>query len=261
MAAPGGMFTMTAWGVRAAALTVLVLALAPAAAGAQGAAVFEAQAFNPSGWSGFLDWAFMLKSLGALALATALGALIAFHPMTRGTVDTLEEAELPKVTIMYAVVGAVIGVAVLEFGMVIGFVVFGIGGLMRFRTDTASTRDTGRLILVTLLGLICGLDLPHFAVLAAAFAFVLIAVFDAQPICRVVVKELPEGGVSQAAEAYRTKLAACGCKIVSERKSFSKQRVEFVFRTPRNGARERIHAELALLTPVELRGEVDWEVE
>jgi hypothetical protein len=117
------------------------------------------------------------------------------------------------------------------------------------------------LILVTLLGLIAGLDLPHFAVLAAVFAFGLIAVFDSHPICRVEIKALPEGGVSQAADAYRTLLANAGCKIVSERKSFSKRRVEFVFRTPHTTTRERLHAELALLTPAELRGEVDWEVE
>lgn len=236
-------------------------ALAASAAGAQDGGLFGAPDFSPVGWRGFLDWRVMLESLGSLLLATALGALIAFHPMTRGTVDTLEEAELPKIYIMYAVVGAVIGLTVLEFGTVVGFVVFGLGGLMRFRTDTASARDTGRLILVTLLGLISGLNLPHFAVLAAAFAFALIAAFDAHPICRIVVKELPEQGVSQAAEAYRTTLAQAGCRIVSERKSFSKRRVEFVFRVPRGIANDRLHADLALLIPAELKGEVDWEVE
>ena len=41
---------------------------------------------------------------------------------------------MPKVYIMYAFIGAVIGVTVREFGMVIGVVVFGIGGLIRFGT-------------------------------------------------------------------------------------------------------------------------------
>ncbi|NJM34915.1 MAG: multidrug transporter AcrB, partial [Rhodomicrobium sp.] len=50
--------------------------------------------------------------------------------------------------------------------VLVGFVIFGLGGLMRFRTETSSTRDTSRLIIVTLIGLICGLNLPHFAVLA-----------------------------------------------------------------------------------------------
>src|SRR6185437_10825158 len=87
------------------------------------------------GWSGFLDTHFLADSLAALVLGAALGAVIGFHPMTRRTADTLAEAELPKVHVVFAFVGAVIGLAVREFGMVIGVVVFGIGGLLRFRTD------------------------------------------------------------------------------------------------------------------------------
>src|SRR5581483_12282493 len=97
--------------------------------------------------------------------------------MTRRTVDTLGEADLPKVFIMYAFIGAVIGVTVREFGMVIGVVVFGIGGLIRFRTATESTVDTGNLIVVTLAGLIAGLGLPHVAVISVATAWVLILLF------------------------------------------------------------------------------------
>ena len=130
------------------------------------------------GWGGFLDTHFMVDLIGALLLAAALGALIGYHPSTPRTVDTLEEADMPKVYIMYAFIGAVIGVTVREFGMVIGVVVFGIGGLIRFRTDTGSARDTGRLIAVTLAGLIAGLGLPHFAVITTLFTFVMIYFFD-----------------------------------------------------------------------------------
>lgn len=80
------------------------------------------------GWQGFMDVAFILASPGSLLLATGLGARIAFHPMTRRSVDTLAEVVLPKVYIMYAAVGAVIGVTVLKHGMVVGVVVFGVGG-------------------------------------------------------------------------------------------------------------------------------------
>ena len=124
------------------------------------------------GWAGFLDTDALTQSFLALILATFLGAVIAFHPTTARTVDTRAEAELPKVLIMYALVGAVVGEIVLEYGMVVGFVIFGLGGLMRFRTDAASTRDTGRLIMVTLIGLISGLNLPHFAVMATVFAWI-----------------------------------------------------------------------------------------
>ncbi len=252
--------TMLRIGVRTAGLALAMLpvgiccAQSPFAVDTQGT-------LDAAGWRGFLDFAFILSSLGSLLLATGLGALIAFHPATLRTVDTLEEAELPKVYIMYAVVGAVIGVTVLKYGMVVGVVVFGIGGLLRFRTDTGSTRDTGRLIIVTLVGLTTGLGLPQFAVLTALFAFALIYVLDARPICRVVIKELPNGRVAEVADAYRAALRGAGCSILSERKAFGKHHVSFLFRAPRAVSQEELHTQLTQLVPVELQGEIDWEVE
>lgn len=224
-------------------------------------ALFDTQQLQAVGWRGFLDFAYMAESLAALLLATALGALIAFHPTSRRTVDTRAEAELPKVYIMYALVGAVVGVIVLEYGIVVGFIVFGLGGLMRFRTDTSSTRDTGRLIIVTLIGLISGLNLPHFAVLAALFAWVLIYVFDGHPVCSMEVHEVPKGRIREAAESYRAVLAALGCQVISENKSFSKHRLDYVFRAPRNTTTEHLHAALNERVPAHVRGEIDWEIE
>src|SRR4029077_4153464 len=88
------------------------------------------------------------------------------------------EADMPHVYVLYAVIGAVIGVAVREFGTVVGLVVFGIGGLLRFRSVADSTRDTVRLIIVTLAGLTAGLGLLHFAVIVTLFTFALIYVSD-----------------------------------------------------------------------------------
>jgi hypothetical protein len=220
-----------------------------------------AQELPSIGWAGFLDSEAMIRSFLALVLATFLGSVIAFHPTTARTVDTREEAELPKVLIMYALVGAVVGEIVLEYGMVVGFVIFGLGGLMRFRTDAASTRDTGRLIMVTLIGLIAGLNLPHFAVIATAFAWVLIFVFDANPICELEVHEIPKGQVKAASEAYRAVLAELGCKLISEDKSFSKSRIDYVFRAPRNKTQEQLHSAFCERVPAEVRGEIDWEIE
>ncbi len=241
---------------------VLSLLLAPTLASAHVQGLFDGPngPLAAAGWGGFLDMKFMADSLGALLLATALGAVIGYHPTTPRTVDTLHEADMPKVYIMYAFIGAVIGVTVREFGMVIGVVVFGIGGLIRFRTDTDSTRDTGRLIAVTLTGLIAGLGLPHFAVITTVFVFVLIYLFDSHPACRVKIDQLPEGRLAESAEAYRGALQAKGCKIISERKFFAKRRVEFVFRLPRASTRDAVHAALCDVR-ADVRGEVDWEVE
>jgi len=223
--------------------------------------ILDTQGLQAVGWHGFLDFPYLLGAAISLLLAVVLGGVIAFHPTSQRSIETLREAEMPKVYIIYALVGAMVGVVVLEYGLVVGFIIFGLGGLMRFRTDTENTRDTGRLIVVTLLGLICGLNLPHFAVLSATFAWVLIYIFDGHPVCSIEVKELPKGSVKQAAEAYRKILVEQKCKIISEDKSFSKGRLDFVFRLPRNLTQETLHNALCADVPPELRGELDWEVE
>jgi hypothetical protein len=184
------------------------------------------------GWAGFLDTRFILNSLGILLLATLLGALIGYHPATRRAIDKLHEADMPHVYVMYAVIGAVIGVAVREFGMVIGVVVFGIGGLIRFRSSTDSTRDTVRLIIVTLAGLIAGLGLLHFAVMITVFAFVLIYVFDSSPPFRIKIEGLPKARTADSVAAYRGALKGQGCRLDAELRKIAE----------------------------DLRGEVDWEV-
>lgn len=211
------------------------------------------------GWAGFLDVRFILNSLGILVLATMLGALIGYHPATKRTIDKLHEADMPHVYVMYAVIGAVIGVAVREFGTVVGVVVFGIGGLIRFRSSTDSTRDTVRLIIVTLAGLIAGLGLLHFAVMITLFAFILIYFFDTSPPFRIKIEGLPKGRTLDCAGAYRGILKAHGCSIISEHRSVEKERIEFVFRLPRRSTRDRLNAELSAIA-AELRGDVDWEV-
>lgn len=250
--------------LRRTGLALLALA-APTSAAAKGmGGLFDAAAAGaqlPSvGWAGFLNTHFMADSLAALLLAVLLGAVIGYHPTTPRTVDSLEEADMPKVYIMYAFIGAVIGVTVREFGMVIGVVVFGIGGLIRFRTDTGSTRDTGRLIAVTLSGLIAGLGLPHLAVITTAFTFVMVYLFDSRPGCRVRICKLPEARLAECAAAYRGIIERAGCRIISERRAFNKERVEFVFRLPRAGTRDRVDAALGEM-PADMRGEIDWEVE
>jgi hypothetical protein len=241
---------------------LLLFALAPELALAKTQTLFDTSndKLIAVGWNGFLDTRFMIESIGALLLATVLGAVIGFHPTTPRTVDSLEEADMPKVYIMYAFVGAVIGVTVREFGMVIGVVVFGIGGLIRFRTDAGNTRDTGRLISVTLSGLIAGLGLPHFAIITTVFVFVMIYLFDSRPACLVKIDHLPPGKVDECAAAYRAALEKEKCKIISERRVHAKNKVEFLFRLPSADTKEGLNATLAKLPP-DLCGEIDWEID
>jgi hypothetical protein len=213
------------------------------------------------GWSGTFDSAFILQAMLSLVLATVLAAAIAYHPSSRGTVDTLEEDEAQKAYLLYAVIGAITGMMVRRYGTSVGFVVFGIGGLARFKTELRSGLMTGRLILVTLVGLSCGLALMQLAVLGTAFTFVLIAALDRTTTCRVVVRGLKGTAVVSAAPAYRGLFEREGCRVLGERKNVAKDQLTLVIRMPRRVSRERLEQLIETGIPPELRGALDWETE
>ncbi len=213
------------------------------------------------GWQGFTDFDFLLNAFLTLALAAVLGAAIAYHPKNIKKADTLEEIEAPKVYITYAVIGSLIGIMVVKYGMVVGFVLFGIGGLIRFRTLLRSANLTGHVIFVTLIGLSCGLDLPHVAVLATAFGFVLIYILDARITYRIDVRALAAERITEAAAAYRHVLEQRGCRVMSEKKNPEKGRVEFILRSSQNDMRNFLEHELNANVDASLRGSVDWEID
>lgn len=248
-------------------MTLMLAALWSSAASATAAAqslrdtAQRGRELTGEGFKGFTDVAFLGQALLALALATLLGALLAYHPRRHHTVDSIEAADAPKVFVLYAVIGAAIGIMVVKYGPGVGFVVFGIGGLTRFRTDLPNAPDTGRLILITLVGLSCGLDLPHVAVLTAAFGFAVLMALDARATYHIEVKGLDRTVVRPAADAYRDVLQREGCQIVGERKSFAKEQVTFIFHAPRALQRDGLVQRLEAEVPESLRGVVDWGVD
>lgn len=213
------------------------------------------------GWTGFADVGFLLNALLNLTLAAILGAIIAYHPKHGQTADTLDEIEAPKVYVVYAVIGALTGIMVVKYGLVVGFVLFGIGGLIRFRTALQSASLTGHVIFVTLIGLSCGLDLPHVAVLSTVFGFILLYILGARVTYRIDVKALPLERVTDAAAMYREVLERHGCRILRERKNPMKQKVTFVFQT--TGTVEQTDLENILESEIDarLKGALDWEVD
>lgn len=214
-----------------------------------------------AGWRGFADVGFMLDSLLLLTLAAVLGLVIGYHPTTERAADTLEEIEAPKVYVLYAIVGAIVGLMVVRYGTVLGFVVFGIGGLIRFRTELRSATLTGQVILITLIGLACGLHLPHAAVLATAFVFVLMFLLHSRPAYRLEIQGLPSERINEAAAAYRDQMVAQGCKVLSEKKNPAKERVIFVVRGARNVTHERLEELFAANIDPALRGSIDWDID
>lgn len=243
------------------ALVVLALVVLAPAALAQDVLSQEASEFiNSVGWEGFTDYRFLGHVILVLILATVLGAVIAYHPRTVQRVDTLDEAEAPKVFITYSVVGAVIGLMVVQYGLVVGFVIFGIGGLFRFRTTLASTADTGRLILMALIGLSCGLGLPHLGVLATAFGFVLIYVMEHKVTCQLDVKNLSGSTLVESSEAYHSLIERGDGDVIRQQHNHGKKQVSFIFRAPSGFDRDAMERAFVQEIPEKLQGIVDWEV-
>ena len=241
--------------------TSLVLVAVPAWSQDMPQALFQEPVSMGEGWQGFTDISFLVSATLTLLLAVILGAIIAYHPKHGQTADTLAEIEAPKVYIIYAVIGAIIGIMVVKYGLVVGFVLFGIGGLIRFRTSLRSASMTGRVIFTTLIGLSCGLDLPHVAVLATAFGYVLILLLDASVAYRIDIRSLPSNHVIEAAAAYRALLEQEDCRIVSEKKDPGKKRVTFIFRTSKHSTQHELQDLLETRIDGSLKGSVNWEID
>jgi hypothetical protein len=229
----------------------------------EGAAAREGHRFSLAdllrGWEGFTDLWLMADMAMVLLLAVLLGAVIAYHPLTRSKAASLEELEQPKTFIMYAMVGAVIGVIVSIYP-VMGPVIFGIGGLLRFRTNVGPAKDTGRVILAVIVGVAAGLKLIVVAVFATAFGWVLIWMLERQSFGRIQVKGLQQDVIARSAEAYRKILIRAGCRLLGEKKKFTKGMVTFVFTAPRDLDREALEHLFIEAVPIEIRGYIDWDI-
>ena len=218
------------------------------------------------GWDAFKNWEVLLNLLGVLSLSAFLAALIAYHPRSYGKATSLAELESPKTFLLYGVVGALVAiVAANSPNPAIGLVIFGIGGLLRFRTDVGAAKDTGRVILVTIVGLACGLNYFAPAVVATAFGWILILVLEARPAFKITVKglvtmdgERQENRVAPSLEAYRALFEKLDCNVIRERKNFIKGQFTFVFRAPRGMTPEDLEEHIPTEISEELRGGVDW---
>jgi hypothetical protein len=244
-----------------ASVGALVVALGPLTARAQDIFRLPERPHGGSGvgWDAFTDGWYMLNISIVLAMSVLLAAVIAYHPLIRSKASSVEELEQPKIFIMYSIVGAMAAM-VAQVNQTIGFVIFGIGGLLRFRSNVGPAKDTGRVILATIVGVSCGVNLFVAAVFATAFGWILIWYLESHNIGRVMVKGLTPVIIPRATEAYRQVLAAAGCKILGEKKKVTKGQISFVFRTVRPIDREALEDQFEAQVPQELRGSVDWEI-
>ena len=215
----------------------------------------EAIAAAP-GWDAFRDPQQYLHYVLVLLLATATGALLAYHPVYRRRGVTLDVLEQRKTMIVYSVVGALVAL-VCAAAPSMAFVIFGIGGLMRFRTDTGTSKATGHTIVATLIGLCWGLGLMLAASLATTFVWLLTYVLEASGVVQLNVGGIAIADMPRATEAYRDVVARAGGAVLGHSKHFKSEQLRFVLRLPRDTTPEQLNQQLAAI-PDPLRGTPDF---
>lgn len=181
----------------AVAFFFAVLASAPAYAQSMIGGSLDADAVISTGQSAQialprLDLMFRRELLTVFVLdcviVLAVSSAIVFHPVRIRARRNVRDLELPRLFLLYGLIGMAIGFLVLQYGAVIGFVVFGIGGLLRFRSVLRNSTNTVEVILVTLLGLCVGLNLQHIAILIGVSAWLVIWFFGRKRKYQLSVK-------------------------------------------------------------------------
>lgn len=249
------------WGAARVALASLLILPATTPAWANGLlSTGTDRRLNVNGWAGFYEVGLLLNFMSSLTLAAVLALVVGWGPRQRRHLERMSGAASPLVLVLYATVGAVIGTVVVHYGMGVGLVVFGIGGLMRFRSNMSTPESTARVILATVIGLCSGMQLPHVAVTATAFTLLVLILFSRTVSYRLMVRGLDAVTLGASAAAYREAIGATQCVVVGEKKSFVKGQVAFQIQAPANLAPDALVREVGAHVPEELRGGVDWDI-
>lgn len=208
------------------------------------------------GWAAFSDPSHYVQYAVILITATLSGFLLAFHPIYRGRPTTMEDHELKKTLIVYSTVGALIAI-ICSANPSMAFVIFGIGGLLRFRTNLGASKSTGHAIMGTLVGLCWGLGLEMVAVFATVYFWIMIFILENATVVELTVGgvKIPDMGAST--DAYKEALAQKGCSVFSHSKNFKKVQMTFVFKLPRHVPLASVVEHVEQI-PEKLKGTPDW---
>lgn len=186
-----------------------------------------------SGWSEWRDIQELLAFAIDAAVTLLLAASIAHHPVRRRDPPTLQSVMLPRLFYIYALIGMAVGFLVVNHGAVIGFVVFGIGALLRFRSNMDDPLDTVEMILVTVLGLCVGMNLPVMAILIGMVAWLIILLVGRNSYFLLSIKAEEDGQLDAALAAAEDAVRKGAWKVLRTSRSHAKPTAEILFASPR----------------------------
>jgi hypothetical protein len=113
---------------------------------------------------------------GRMAVAAALGAVVAFRPWRRFMRWHFEQPE-SGAQVLIAVAGGLM-TAVIGNNVALAFALVGLGGFIRFRSGIKDPREAGVMFLMIGIGMACGVGLMPVALTATAFGVLLLAALD-----------------------------------------------------------------------------------
>ena len=155
-------------------------------------------------------------------------AAFAFHPRANALRQDAHGWMVQVSMFLFAFIGMLVGFLVVHHGYLIGFVIFGLGSLFRFRMASSSLVDGAILIMVSLVGLAVGLNLPVMALVVTVAGAVTLWFVTVRKTSVVELKFKDDDTLRAALGPVREAFSAKGFRIVSARKSDFKPVVEFV---------------------------------
>ena len=214
----------------------------------------------PRGMPGPDDWRIITASLqlfrhapyvadlvlGLLASVVAALVLTA-TPKRAMRFDPVAQAESRKATVIVALIGCVAAELVQAsehflLGAEIALVLFGIGGLVRFRTVFGDARQTGMAIVATVLGLACGMSEYSLVALSLVIIFLVNWWLSNRAFVRIRAKVRKSADMAQVQTAIGAVLQHEGFTVVRASASAANRTID-------------IHAETTKDFDVETLGE------
>lgn len=226
-----------------------------------GTGILPEVALRGQGWAQVGNLAEVFDFILAVAEVTVLTLLVSFHPSVRGDRRSKADFDRPRILFLYAIIGMTVGFLVLHHGYIIGFVIFGMGGLMRFRADASTTADTTRLILMTLLGLCIGLDLPVVAFIAALTGWVVVLALGQHQKLQLEVAFDKQQNIQDSTDQLVEVLAARGFQTLASSKTKFKPVVQFVVQAEPGHRRDTLMREMSDIQLTSAAPVEDWHVD
>ncbi|MEM7262997.1 MAG: hypothetical protein AAF488_13475 [Planctomycetota bacterium] len=204
-----------------------------------------------------VDLQYAIRLVALILGAVVSGAVLAYHPHHLGKQGSLDELDLPKIMIAYSVVGA-LAAALVALESSLGLAIFGVGSLIRFRTILPSAKETGRLILTTMVGFLWGFGVWALAIPVTVLIWLLVLILDWNIGYKMVVRGIPEGAaLADATLAYQKILEGFGCRLAQVKKNLKKKQISIAFRASRKLSRDDFEEAFEKVDE-SVRGTIDW---